>query len=118
MADVILGIDLGTTNSLVGVVDSGFPILLANAEGSRLTPSAVFYDSDGSGMVGAAALRQRALQPERTATSVKRLIGRRAGESEWKPAYDLAALGKTPVDVSADILRELKHIAERALETS
>ena len=117
MADFILGIDLGTTNSLVGVVDSGFPILLADVEGSRLTPSAVCYGSDGAVSVGAAALRQRALQPERTVTSVKRLIGRREGESEWKPGYDLRALGKTPVEVSADILRHLKGIAERALET-
>lgn len=116
MTDPILGIDLGTTNSLVGVVDSGFPILLADPEGSRLTPSAVCYGADGSVTVGAAALRQRALQPDRVVTSVKRLIGRREGESEWKPVYDLRALGKTPVDVSADILRHLKQIAEQALE--
>lgn len=116
MADPILGIDLGTTNSLVGVVDSGFPILLADADGSRLTPSAVCYGDDGSVTVGATALRQRAIQPERVVTSVKRLIARREGESEWRPAYDLQALGRTPVDVSADILRHLKQIAERALE--
>ncbi len=116
MTDLILGIDLGTTNSLVGAVDSGFPILLADAEGSRLAPSAVCYGADDSVTVGAAALRQRALQPDRVVTSVKRLIGRREGESEWKPEYDLRALGKTPVDVSADILRHLKQIAEQALE--
>ena len=118
MTSPILGIDLGTTNSLVGVVDSGFPILLADADGSRLTPSAVCYGKDGSVTVGVAALRQRALQPDRVITSVKRLIGRREGESEWEPAYDLAALGKTPVEVSADILRHLKQIAEQALETA
>lgn len=118
MSDFILGIDLGTTNSLVGVVDSGFPILLADAEGSRLTPSAVCYSSDGAVAVGAPALRQRALQPERVVASVKRLIGRREGESQWQPAYDLQALGKTAVEVSADILRQLKTIAEQALETS
>jgi molecular chaperone DnaK len=116
MTDPILGIDLGTTNSLVGVVDSGFPILLADAEGSRLTPSAVCYDADGSVTVGAAALRQRALQPDRVVTSVKRLIGRREGESEWRPEYDLHVLGKTPVEVSADILRRLKQISAQALE--
>jgi molecular chaperone DnaK len=116
MTDPILGIDLGTTNSLVGVVESGFPILLADAEGSRLTPSAVCYGVDGSVTVGVAALRQRALQPDRVVTSVKRLIGRREGESEWKPAYDLRGLGKTPVEVSANILRHLKQIAERAIE--
>lgn len=116
-ASPILGIDLGTTNSLVGVVDSGFPILLADADGARLTPSAVHYAADGRVTVGAAALRQRAIDPTRTVTSVKRLIGRRAGESEWKPAYGLKALGKTPPEVSADILKHLKAIAESALET-
>lgn len=112
----ILGIDLGTTNSLVGVVDSGFPILLADEEGQRLTPSAVHFGSDGARRVGAPALRQRALDPQRTVTSVKRLIGRRAGEGGWQPPYDLRQLGVTPVEVSAEILRRLKAIAERALE--
>ena len=88
---LIIGIDLGTTNSLVGVVDSGFPILLADAEGERLTPSVVSYAADGTPTVGRAALRRRALEPERTITSVKRLIGRRPGEGEWRPPYDLAA---------------------------
>lgn len=110
----ILGIDLGTTNSLVGVVDSGFPILLADEHGERSTPSAVSYGAEK--LVGATALRQRALNPARTVTSVKRLIGRRGGESEWRPAYDLKTLGVTPVDVSAEILKRLKSIAERALE--
>ncbi|MEN3942837.1 Hsp70 family protein [Prosthecobacter sp. SYSU 5D2] len=112
----ILGIDLGTTNSLVGVVDSGFPILLADEEGQRLTPSAVNYGADGSHIVGAAALRKRALEPQRTVTSVKRLIGRRAGEGGWQPPYDLRQLDTSPVEVSADILKRLKAIAERALE--
>jgi molecular chaperone DnaK len=113
----ILGIDLGTTNSLVGAVDSGFPILLADADGQRLTPSVVHYDQVGAITVGAKALRQRVLDPGRTVTSVKRLIGRRAGEGDWKPSYDLSAIEKSPVDVSADILRRLKQVAERALET-
>jgi molecular chaperone DnaK len=116
MSDFILGIDLGTTNSLVGVVDSGFPILLADAEGSRSTPSAVHVAIDGALTVGTAALRQRVLQPGRTITSVKRLIGHRSGEAGWTPPYDLEALGLTPVDVSAAILRHLKAVAERALE--
>ena len=117
MSSPILGIDLGTTNSLVGVVDSGFPILLADADGNRLTPSVVHYGADSSATVGWPALRQRALDPERTVFSVKRLIGRREGEGEWRPPYDLAGMNKTPVVVSADILRHLKSIAERALET-
>lgn len=116
MSSPILGIDLGTTNSLVGVVDSGFPILLADAEGQRLTPSAVCYGQDGRIAVGRAALRKRALEPERTVTSVKRLMGRRPGESDWRPPYDLRALGVTPIEISAEILKHLRHTAERALE--
>ena len=115
-SDFILGIDLGTTHSLVGVVDSGFPILLADAEGSRLTPSAVHVAADGTLTVGAAALRRRAVDPARTITSVKRLIGHRPGEAGWEPPYDLRALGLTPVEVSAAILRHLKQVAEHALE--
>lgn len=114
----ILGIDLGTTNSLVGVVDSGFPILLADEQGQRLTPSAVNFASDGSVIIGAAALRKRALEPRRTVTSVKRLIGRRGGEGDWQPPYSLRELGVTPIEVSAEILKRLKAIAERALEQS
>lgn len=114
----ILGIDLGTTNSLVGVVDSGFPILLADEHGSRSTPSAVVMGEDGSITVGAAALRQRALKPTCTITSVKRLIGRRPGEGGWQPPYSLSELNTSPVEVSAEILKHLKAVAERALEQS
>ncbi len=116
MADLILGIDLGTTNSLVGVVDSGFPILLADGVGSRLTPSVVHLALDGTVTVGAAALRCRAMEPQRTITSVKRLMGRRAGEADWQPPYDLAALGTTAVEVSSHILRHLRGIAEGAMQ--
>ena len=112
----LLGIDLGTTHSLVGVVDSGFPILLADEAGQRLTPSVVNYATDGSVTVGAAALRKRALDPKRTVTSVKRLIGRRGGEGDWQPPYNLREIGVTPIEVSAEILKRLKAIAERALE--
>jgi len=114
----ILGIDLGTTNSLVGVVDSGFPILLADEHGNRSTPSAVCVAQDGSIAVGAVALRQRALHPTRTITSVKRLIGRRPGEAGWTPPYSLSELHTSPVEVSAEILKHLKAVAERALEQS
>jgi molecular chaperone DnaK len=114
----ILGIDLGTTNSLVGVVDCGFPILLADEHGSRSTPSAVCIAEDGTITVGAVALRQRALVPTRTITSVKRLIGRRPGEGGWAPPYALSDLKTSPVEVSAEILKHLKAVAERALEQS
>jgi len=116
VSDYILGIDLGTTNSLVGVVDSGFPILLADAEGQRSTPSAVHAGQAIT--VGAAALRQRAMDPARTITSVKRLIGRRAGEGEWTPPYDLRVMGLSPAEVSAEILKHLRAIAEKAMETT
>ena len=82
MSEMILGIDLGTTNSAVGVVDSGFPILLANEDGRRITPSAVWIGRDGSVEVGEKALRRRALEPDRVVTGIKRLIGRRADEVE------------------------------------
>lgn len=113
---LILGIDLGTTHSLVGVVDSGFPILLADGEGQRLTPSAVHFSAAGEVQVGRAALRARAADPARTVTSVKRLLGRRESEGDWRPPYDLRALSVTPTEVSAAILQHLRDIAERALE--
>jgi molecular chaperone DnaK len=117
--ELILGIDLGTTNSAVGVVESGFPILLADAEGHRITPSAVWVGADGAIEVGRKALRRRASEPGRVITSVKRLMGRRiAEESEFCVPMERAAdegirvLGRTPEEVSAEILRELKVIAE------
>ncbi len=119
MSDIIVGIDLGTTNSAVGVVDSGFPILLANEDGKRIVPSAVYYGRDGAVECGAAALRRRTAEPDRVVTSVKRLIGRRFGEeTEFplpaEPGSDggLRVLGRSPEEISADILRELKRIAE------
>jgi molecular chaperone DnaK len=126
MSEIILGIDLGTTHSAVGVVDSGFPILLANADGSRITPSAVWIGADGSTETGAAALRRRALEPHRVVTSIKRLIGRRAGEENGDFPLPVTAgpdglprvLGMTPVAISALILGEMKRIAEWRMETS
>ncbi len=115
----ILGIDLGTTNSAVGVVDSGFPILLANEDGRRITPSAVWLGRAGESAVGEAALRRRALEPDRVVTSVKRLMGRRTGELDGDFPLSVEAgpgglprvLGKSPEEISAEILRELKRIA-------
>jgi molecular chaperone DnaK len=120
---MILGIDLGTTNSAVGVVDSGFPILLADEDGKRITPSAVWFGADGSVEVGMKALRRRAAEPGRVVTSVKRLMGRRmeeieGGEEDFAVAVERGSdglprvLGRTPEEVSAEILKELKRIAE------
>ncbi|HWB01853.1 MAG TPA: Hsp70 family protein [Verrucomicrobiales bacterium] len=128
MADIV-GIDLGTTNSLIGIVEAGFPILLADAEGSRLTPSAVYFRPDGGEpQVGAVAKRRSLTNPERTVVSVKRLIGRRPGELDHKPEYATVRDSRgglsvriddrvlSPVEISAMILRHLKAVAERALE--
>ncbi|MCW1887214.1 Hsp70 family protein [Luteolibacter flavescens] len=119
MSELILGIDLGTTNSAVGAVESGFPILLADAEGRRITPSAVWFGADGSVEVGRKSLRRRASEPGRVITSIKRLMGRRHGEETefcvpMERAADggVAVLGRSPEEVSAEILRELKGIAE------
>ena len=120
MSEMILGIDLGTTNSAVGVVDSGFPILLANEDGRRITPSALWIGADGSTEVGAKALRRRALEPERVVTSIKRLMGRRTSEVEENFPVTVTAgadglprvLGKKAEEISAEILREMKRIAE------
>ncbi len=109
--ETILGIDLGTTHSAVGVVDSGFPILLANEEGSRIIPSAVWYGENGEVEVGGKALRRRTADPQRVVTSVKRQIG---ADSISDPV--LTGLGKSPEEVSAEILKELKRIAEWRLE--
>jgi len=125
MGDMILGIDLGTTNSAVGVVDSGFPILLANEDGRRITPSAAWFGAAGEVEIGARALRRRMLDSGRVITSVKRLMGRRHGdEAEFcvpmEPASDggVTILGRTPEAVSAEILKDLKRIAEWRLETT
>ncbi len=114
MQEVIIGIDLGTTHSAVGVVESGFPILLANEEGKRVIPSAVAYPG-GQAEVGAKALRRRGVDP--VITSIKRLMGRRPGEMEDFPVpldqgERLTVMGHTPEEISAEILRELKRIAE------
>lgn len=109
--ETILGIDLGTTHSAVGVVDSGFPILLADEEGNRIMPSAVWYGENGAVEVGRKALRRRASDPQNVVTSVKRQIG---SDTISDPVLD--ALGKSPEEVSAEILKELKRVAEWRLE--
>ena len=125
MADLIIGIDLGTTNSAVGIVEAGFPILLANEEGERLIPSVVWFGEEEV-KVGVAALRE--VSSARTIRSAKRQIGLRYGEvRDGRGALESAADGGvafatpsgpvTPVQVSAEILKELKRIAEFRLET-
>ena len=103
----ILGIDLGTTNSLVGVVDSGFPILFADKNGSRITPSVVSYSPDDAPIVGEAAKRMLSISPESTIASVKRKMGS-------KKSYHIHGKSMTPEQVSADILIHLRNVAEEA----
>ncbi len=133
MMDDIVGIDLGTTNSLIGILEAGFPILLADAEGDRLTPSVVFFPKDGEPMVGKAALRMRTVRPESTVYSVKRFMGLR-GEDIAEGGSDVAyqiehrkgqpitilAAGerRQPEEISSLILKKLKQDTERALGRS
>jgi molecular chaperone DnaK len=120
MSEMILGIDLGTTNSAVGIVDSGFPILLANEDGRRITPSAVWIGEAGEIEVGERAMRRRVMEPERVVTSIKRLIGRRMSEIDGNFPLPITAgndgspciLGMSPEEISAEILREMRRIAE------
>ena len=128
----IVGIDLGTTNSAVAVVDSGIPYVIADAEGRRLTPSVVRYRSgDGEPVVGHEARRSRVLHPRETVYSVKRFMGRRASEiaADNTVSYPIEGDGNQPVairvgddsfspeEVSAEILKRLKSVAEADLET-
>lgn len=126
---MIVGIDLGTTNSLIGLYDSGFVSLVADASGQRLTPSQVHYPEQGVPLVGAPAARMRLISPERTVFSVKRFMGRRAGEVSERMPYELGGaasgpvqiniggLSHTPEQVSAEILKKLKADAEASLGT-
>jgi molecular chaperone DnaK len=128
--DEIVGIDLGTTNSLIGVMDAGFPILLADANGERLTPSVVHFPKEGEPMVGRAAARVAALEPAETIYSIKRFMGLRGEDKDAADpgvAYDLVRKAGQPVrvctrgteyspeEISAAILRKLKADAESAL---
>ena len=103
-----IGIDLGTTNSCVAVMENGEPVVIANAEGSRTTPSVVAFQKDGSRLVGQVAKRQAVSNPDRTVSSIKRHMG-----SDYKVEID----GKsyTPQEISAMILSKLKKDAESYL---
>src|SRR4051794_13590990 len=102
----IVGIDLGTTNSLVAAVDAGIPYVIAGTDGQRLTPSAVNYPKHGGApMVGRPAQRLRAVEPERTVYSIKRFIGRRSNEiaaEELSVSYPLTRRGAGPARVEID----------------
>src|SRR3954467_10845767 len=124
----IVGIDLGTTNSLVATVDSGIPLVIADAEGQRLTPSVVYFPGpDAEPIVGHKANRVRVLKPAETVYSVKRFMGRRGsdiareemlvtypvrGEGTGAVTIDLHGRAWTPEEISAEVLKKLKRDAE------
>jgi molecular chaperone DnaK len=103
-----VGIDLGTTNSVVAVMEAGEPVVIPNAEGSRLTPSVVAFTKTGERLVGAAAKRQAIINPDRTIVSIKRKMG-----TDYKVNID--GKGHSPEEISAMILQKLKADAEAYL---
>jgi molecular chaperone DnaK len=127
MADKVIGIDLGTTNSVVAVMEGGDPVVIPNAEGGRTTPSVVGFTKDGERLVGQIAKRQAVTNPQNTVFSIKRFMGRKmsevkeeAGRVPYKvvaASNDVATVevqGKrfTPPEVSAMILQKMKQTAE------
>ena len=123
----IVGIDLGTTNSLVATVDSGIPLVIADADGQRLTPSVVHFPAGKEPVVGHAANRVRVIKPAETVYSVKRFMGRRGADilrDEMLVTYPVQGAGAGPVtipihgrnyspeEVSAEVLKKLKRDAE------
>ncbi|MBQ7626843.1 MAG: Hsp70 family protein, partial [Rhodocyclaceae bacterium] len=125
----IIGIDLGTTNSCVSVMEGGKPKVIENAEGARTTPSVVAYTDEGEVLVGAPARRQAVTNAKNTLFAVKRLIGRRFEESEVQKDIDLMPFSIVradngdawvevrdkkiaPPQVSAEVLRKMKKTAE------
>ena len=101
----VIGIDLGTTNSCVAVIEGGEPVVIANAEGARTTPSVVAFGKTGERMVGQVAKRQAITNPDRTVSSIKRQMG-----SDYKVKIDDKKY--TPQEISAMILQKLKTDAE------
>ena len=125
-----VGIDLGTTNSVIAVLEGGDPTVIANAEGSRTTPSVVAFTDQGERLVGQLARRQAILNPKGTITSAKRFIGRRYDEVESEAkavSFDVVAgpdgmarfdvRGKlyAPEEISAQVLRKLAEDAGKFL---
>ena len=130
MAKKVIGIDLGTTNSVVAVMEGGEPKVIINEEGSRLTPSVVAFTKDGQILVGQTAKRQAITNPENTIFSIKRFMGRRFSEvqeeiktvpykvvadQEGNARVDVRGKQYTPQEISAFILQKLRKSAEAYL---
>jgi molecular chaperone DnaK len=127
MASKIIGIDLGTTNSVVAVMEGGDPVVIPNAEGGRTTPSVVAFTKDGERLVGQVAKRQAVTNPKQTIFSIKRLMGRRFNELQDEvkrlpykvvegpnglAAVEIQGKRYTPPEISAMILQKMKQTAE------
>src|SRR5436190_9369975 len=104
-----VGIDLGTTNSVISTMEAGEPVVIPNAEGSRITPSVVAFSKTGEILVGEVAKRQAITNPDRTVRSIKREMGRK----DW--SLDVDGKKWTPQEISAQILAKLKRDAEAYL---
>src|SRR5512139_2873628 len=126
----IIGIDLGTTNSVVAVMEGRDPVVITNEEGSRLTPSVVAYTKDAERLVGQVAKRQAITNPERTVYSIKRFMGRRFSEiqeeirrvpykvvegAQGDARVDIDGKQFSPPEISAQVLLKLKRAAENYL---
>jgi len=127
MASKIIGIDLGTTNSVVAVMEGGDPIVIPNAEGGRTTPSVVAFTKDGERLVGQVAKRQAVTNPQQTIFSIKRFMGRRMNEitdevkkvpykvkdgANGMAVVEIQGKRYTPPEISAMILQKMKQTAE------
>ena len=105
----IIGIDLGTTNSAVAVMEGGSPVIIPNSEGNRTTPSVVAFSKDGERLAGETAKRQAITNPDRTITSIKREMG-----TDYKTA-EIDGKKYSPEEISAMVLQKLKSDAENYL---
>ena len=125
----VIGIDLGTTNSCVAVLEGGEPVVIHNQEGGRTTPSMVSWNADGEVVVGAASKRQMVTNPQRTVYGAKRLIGRKAADPEVQAIarrlpykvvaakngdawVQIAETPRSPQEISAHVLAKMKRVAE------
>jgi molecular chaperone DnaK len=132
MSSKIIGIDLGTTNSVVSVMEGGDPVVIPNAEGGRTTPSVVAFTKDGERLVGQVAKRQAVTNPKQTIFSIKRFMGRKmteiteearrvpypvaAGQNDLA-SVEIAGKKYTPPEISAMVLQKMKQTAEDYLGT-
>src|ERR1043166_5223164 len=127
MANKVIGIDLGTTNSVVAVMEGGQPAVIVNQEGARITPSVVAFAKDGERLVGQVAKRQAVTNPENTIFSIKRFMGRKYDEvASERSRVPYAVVGSdngdvrveargkkySPPEISAVVLQKLKQAAE------